>query len=111
MYNCRHFLSFCPWQSVDSHLREIVEDEQAHEMNAEGFLQLVRKYTDIRELTPEILRDFIDKIVVYHREQVFGETVQKVEIYYKMIGHVELPQLSRPQQEAFQQAFGREKAG
>ena len=80
-------------------------------MNAEGFLQLVRKYTDIQELTPEILREFIDKIVVYHREQIGGQTVQKVEIHYKMIGYVELPHMSRAAEQSYLAAFGREETG
>ena len=93
------------------HLRKIVAGEQAHERNAEGFLQLVRKYTDIQELTPEILREFIDKIVVYHREQIGGQTVQKVEIHYKMIGYVELPHMSRAAEQSYLAAFGREETG
>ena len=91
------------------HLKTVVAEEQRHEMNAEGFLHLVRKYTDICELTPEILSEFIDKIVIHHREQVFGETVQKVEIYYKMIGYVELPQMTKIEKEAYMSSFGRKE--
>ena len=43
---------------------------------------MVRKYTHVTELTPEILSEFVDKIVVHHREQLFGEPVQKIESYY-----------------------------
>lgn len=89
------------------HLKAVVAEEQRHEMNADGFLQLVRKYTDIQELTPEILNSFIDKIVIHHREQVFTETVQKVEIYYKMIGYVELPKMSKAEKEAYLKCFGK----
>ncbi len=70
------------------HLNTVVAEEKLHEMNADGFVDLVRKYTDMQELTYEILHSFIDKIVVHHREKLFGEMVQKVEIYYKMIGYV-----------------------
>lgn len=91
------------------HMKKVVAEEQKHELNAEGFLQLVRKYTDIQELTPEILREFIDKIVVHHREKQGKETVQQVDIYYRFIGHVELPKLSKPQREAYLLSFGREK--
>ncbi|MDD4495844.1 MAG: DUF4368 domain-containing protein, partial [Eubacteriales bacterium] len=89
------------------HLKQIVADEKRHEMNANGFLQLVRKYTDLQTLTMEILHEFIDRIVVHHREQLFGETVQKVEIYYKMIGYVELPEMSKSQKDSFLKTFGR----
>lgn len=89
------------------HLRQVVEEEQEHELNADGFLQLVRRYTAPTELTGELLRAFIDKIVVYHKEQIQGETVQRVDIYYKMIGHVELPHMTKNEKDAYLEAFGR----
>lgn len=60
-------------------------------------------------MTPEILSRFIDKIIVHHREEVFGETAQKVEIYYKMIGYVELPTMSKSEKESYMNGFGRNK--
>ena len=96
------------------HLRAIVDEETAHEMNADTFLKLVRKYNDIDTLTPEILREFIDKIVVHHREQEFGQTVQDVEIFYRFIGYIELPEMTKEQKSQLAAIFGRdemEKAG
>ena len=55
------------------------------------------------------MNEFVDKIVVHHREQLFGETVQKVEIYYKMIGFVELPQMNKSEKENYVRCFGRAK--
>ncbi len=69
------------------------DHEKKHELNADGFLQIVRKYSEIEKLTLDILQEFIDKIVVHHREEIMGETVQKIEIYYKMIGHIEIPKM------------------
>ena len=86
-----------------------MDAEKQHEMNADGFLQLVRNYTDIQELTPEILHAFIDKIIVHHRENLFGEQVQKVEIFYKMVGYVELPQMSKSEKELLMENFGRDE--
>ena len=68
------------------HMKKVVAEEKSHELNADGFLQIVRKYSNIEELTTEILHEFIDKIIVHHKEKVFGETIQRVEIYYKMMG-------------------------
>ena len=96
------------------HLRAIVEEETAHEMNADGFLRLARKYNDIDTLTSSILREFIDKIIVHHREQEFGQTVQDVEIFYRFIGYIELPEITKEQKEQLIAIFGRdamEKAG
>jgi protoheme ferro-lyase len=92
------------------HLKKIVQEEKLHEMNADGFLRLVRRYTEIQELTPEILAEFIDKIIVHHREKEQGVMTQRVEIYYKMIGHVVLPNLTKEQLSGLQQGFGREPA-
>lgn len=72
---------------------------------------MVRKYTDIRELTHEMVHEFIDKIVVYHREERFGEMVQKVEIYYKMVGYLELPQMSKAEKPSYAASFGRKEEG
>ena len=67
------------------------------------------KYSNIGELTSELLHEFIDKIIVHHKEKVFGETIQRVEIYYKMIGQVQIPQLSRSQKDGYKKYFGRIK--
>ena len=93
------------------HMKKVVADEKAHEMNCDGFLEIVRKYTDVTELTPEILGELIDRIVVHHREQLFGETVQTVEIYYKMIGFVELPGMSKSEKDNYIKCFSRKKVG
>ena len=68
------------------HMKKVVAEEKSHELNADGFLQIVRKYSNIRELTTEFLHEFIDKIIVHHKEKVFEEIIQRVEIYYKMMG-------------------------
>ncbi|MGI5908043.1 MAG: hypothetical protein ACOX8O_05355 [Christensenellales bacterium] len=44
---------------------------------------------------------------MHHREQLFGETVQKVEIYYKMIGYMELPEMSKAEKESYMKYFAR----
>ena len=90
------------------------------QLNAEGFLALVRHYSaGVEELTPAILREFIDKVVVHHREikqggiaATTGGSVmgQKVDIFYKLIGKVDLPLLTPAQIERFQESFGRKKA-
>ena len=90
-------------------MRKIVAEEKKHELNADGFLQIVKKYSSVKELTSEILHEFIDKIIVHHKEKVFGETIQKIEIYYNMIGQVQIPKLTRPEKESYQKAFGRTK--
>ena len=57
----------------------------------EKFLALVHKYTDITELTPVIINEFVDKILVHKAEKIDGERVMEIEIYLNFIGKVELP--------------------
>ena len=90
-------------------MKKIVAEEKKHELNSDGFLKIVRKYTEIEELTLDILQEFIDKIVVHHREEIAGETIQKVEIYYKMIGSIEIPKIRKYEKENYIRSFGRKK--
>ena len=63
-------------------------------------------YTEFRELTLEILHSFIDKIVVHHKEKRLGVMEQDVEIYYKMIGYIELPEMSEAEKQSYINSFG-----
>ncbi len=90
-------------------MKKIAHEEKKHELNASGFLNIVRKYSEVNELTLNILQEFIDKIVVHHREEVFGETVQQIEIYYRMIGNIKIPKMTKPEKENYIKSFGRKK--
>lgn len=51
------------------------------------FIPLIWKYTNIQELTPYILNELIEKIVVHEKEiGADGVKTQQVDIYYKFIG-------------------------
>ena len=52
-------------------------------------MQKVRKITDLKELTPELVHEFIEKIVVYESRYVDGKQVQLLDIYFNGIGIVE----------------------
>ena len=56
------------------------------------FVLLVRSYTEVKELTPEILNSFIDKIYIGKPERIDGRRVQEVKIIYKLVGAVKIPQ-------------------
>jgi site-specific DNA recombinase len=59
--------------------------------NVDGFLNLVRKYTDIKELNAEIIRKFVKKIYVYKAERIDGKRVQKIKIIWNCIGEFTPP--------------------
>ncbi|UQT50339.1 DUF4368 domain-containing protein [Flavonifractor plautii] len=50
------------------------------------FIQRARQVTRLTELTPEIVHEFIDKIVVSKPEKLDGKRHQRVDIYYSTIG-------------------------
>ena len=58
------------------------------------FLKVVKSYTKIEELTPEILNSFIEKIYIGEIEKYDGRKMQEVEIIYKFVGAINLPQYS-----------------
>ena len=69
-------------ESEIQHLRETVS-------GTDSFLDKAKRYADITELTPELLRLFIEKIVVHEKEVKWSKHApQTVEIYYNGIGYV-----------------------
>lgn len=65
------------------------QEEQA--MNLDRFLAIVKKYTEIEKLTPTILNEFVEKIIVHAPDKSTGKRVQQVEISYNCVGVIELP--------------------
>ncbi len=72
-------------------LQTLMDGAKQKAMNVEYFLSLVRKYTDIQELTGEIIREFVEKIIVFKAEKVDGHRQQRIQIIYNAIGAVEIP--------------------
>ena len=77
-------------------LREELSKVQEATENAEKFMNVVRRHTTIGELTPTLLREFVEKIVVHESVALDGKRRgklrrQEIEIYYSFVGKVELP--------------------
>ena len=77
-------------------LREELYKAQEATENAEKFMNVVRRHTTIEELTPTLLREFVEKIVVHESVALDGKRRgklrrQEIEIYYSFVGKVELP--------------------
>ena len=72
-------------------LQSIMTEEKESALNVDHFLSLVRKYTDIKELTAEIIREFVEKIYVYKAERIDGKRVQRIKIVWNCIGAFEPP--------------------
>lgn len=55
------------------------------------FMELVQKFTRIDELTHEVAREFIEKVIIHKAEKVNGHRQMKIDIFYNGIGKVDLP--------------------
>lgn len=59
--------------------------------NLTNFISLMKKYTEFKELTQEILYSFVDRIEIGEKEK-FSHNTQKIKIIYNFIGAVDIPQ-------------------
>ena len=69
-------------KALENILSQVTEKQE----NTAKFLELVREYTDIKELTKPILNELIDKVVVFDAEKARGDRVQRIDIYYRFVG-------------------------
>ncbi|MFV0579857.1 MAG: DUF4368 domain-containing protein [Fusobacterium ulcerans] len=73
-------------QKEMAELQKNIHQEEKQSVNVDRFLSIVRKYTHITELTPEILHEFVDKILVHAPDKSSGRRLQEIEIIYNHIG-------------------------
>ncbi len=73
-------------------IREEVEAAESKSADVSRFLSIVKQYTEIPELTPFILHEFVDKIVIHNATDPHSKINrrQEVDIYYKGIGIMEM---------------------
>ena len=72
--------------------RELSKAQEAT-VNAEKFMNVVRRHTSFEELTHTLLREFVEKIVVHECSYDENKTRrQDIEIYYSFVGKVDLPE-------------------
>ncbi|MFR1726348.1 DUF4368 domain-containing protein [[Clostridium] hylemonae] len=72
-------------------LKFFLSKAKEENLNAQYFLSLVKKYAEITELNAEIIREFVDRIIVFKAEKVNGRRRQRIRIVYNCIGAVDLP--------------------
>ena len=77
-----------------SALRTEIDAEEHHKHSAASFLKTVRKYTDIQELTPIILNELVEKIVVHHAQGLGKSRTQQIDIHYNFIGVLNTPEVA-----------------
>lgn len=69
-----------------------LESLKASAANVDAFIEKAKRYTDIQELTPELLRLFIQRIEVGERSEKYSRhATQEIKIVYRDIGIIDSP--------------------
>ena len=83
----------------------LLDNNKQEEIDLTTFIGKVRKYTNINELTPEIINELIDKILVYQQTKKKKKKYQQIDIYYAGIGIISIPTNEYELEGAFQQGI------
>ena len=74
-----------------NYLKTEIEKAKTQYDNINRFMAIVKRYSDFDEITPEILRAFVDKVIVHEKVKVNGRYVHTIEIIYNFVEAIDLP--------------------
>ena len=72
-------------------LKEKLDSIDRMQTAKDDFLKAIRKFMEMRTLTPVILRELIEKIEVFPVEGTGKDRTQKVIIHYRFVGRLDIP--------------------
>ena len=75
-----------------SAIRDDLAQFDSDSVRVDKFMELVKRYTDFSELTPAMLHEFVEKVIVFNGEKKNGVREQRVDIYLNYIGQFEVPE-------------------
>lgn len=78
---------------------KLLEAHKEELQNADRFLELAKKWTDFSELTPEMVNEFVDKILVHEADSSSGERTQQIDVYLNFIGNFSVPEPEKTAEE------------
>ena len=70
-------------KSVVTELSTFIYTAEQKSSDVTAFIKLVQKYKHITELTPEIMHELIEKIVVHEPDKSSGKRIQQIDIYFR----------------------------
>ena len=77
-------------ESQISELSGKIEAEKENASNARKWVELMKQYTDLQELTAPLLNTLISRIVVHHPQKAENGTMeQEIEIFYRFVGKID----------------------
>lgn len=95
-------------KAKNTELQTEIDEFTADNEKVDKFLALVRRYTRFEALTPAMINEFVDKIIVYEGEwsegfnkengRPMGTRSQRVDVYLKYIGNFNVPDMRTPKE-------------
>ena len=73
-------------KAVIPEMQAYLEAETDKTESLQRFIQKVKQITELKALTPELIHEFVEKIVVYAPRYLDGKRVQLLDIYYSGVG-------------------------
>ena len=67
-----------------------ISEESKQSYDLEKFIAKVKKVTEVKELTPELVHEFISRIEVHKPYRENGVRYQQIDIYYHGVGIIRL---------------------
>ena len=71
-------------------LQAAIEGYAADSVRADHFIEIVRRYTEFAELTPQLLNEFVEKVVIHEGDRSSGKRVQQIDIWLSFIGNFDV---------------------
>ena len=68
-----------------------LENAQEQEVDLRQLLRALREFTEVKQLTPELVNALIQRIEGHSKEKVNGRNRVKVDIYFTAVGMVNIP--------------------
>ena len=78
-------------QELKIKIEQLSNEIENKDTDITQFISNVKKYTEIDKLTPEILNELIEKIIIHQTQKINGKKVQEIDIYYRGVGIISFP--------------------
>jgi DNA invertase Pin-like site-specific DNA recombinase len=69
-------------------LKTQLAEEQEVQVNTDSFLALVRKYTQITELSTGMLHELVERVEIHAPDYSSGKRIVQVDVYFNFVGNI-----------------------
>ena len=77
-------------------LAEQIASQEQKTLDLNRFLAQVRKHTDVKELTPTLLNELVERIEIHAPDKSGGKHIVPIDIYYNFVGLIGKLEFSEP---------------